>query len=599
MHYSWRYPLASDPARVWPLLRDTERMNKAAGLQVVHFSDEAAPEGGACRRGRFIYLGMEIEWDERPYEWVAGKWMSVERVYRKGPMRRMVVHFALEAVGAGSAVTVTVDVVLRALWGMPIVHGQMKGLVGPGFTRAFNHMEAFLQGRVRFAYPDDPPRLAAEAQVRAARAGEMMVAAGVDPVLSAAIVRMILEEPDRDVATLRPYALAARFATARMPTLRALLIAADAGLIQLAWDINCPHCRGGVRQKSLAGVRAMNACLSCNLEYSARFDREVEVTFLPHPAVRQLDLSEHCVGGPGKTPHVTLQRRVPPGATVAVAWEVPAGRWRVRSPLSVGAVDIEVSPPGTPAADLRITIDSAGIAVEGTAVSGASTAQVENKTEFEQLLSVDDPAWSELAASGADVSALHAFRGRFVGEVMPPNQMFEIENMTFLFSDLKASTCMYERAGDDVALTCVREHFAILFAATERCNGAVVKTVGDAVMAVFREPLDALQAAHDAIVGVARIVGPTGDNLVLRVGVHAGRCLAVNLDHRLDYFGSTVNRASRTEHESRGNEVVFTADLADRPAVATWLAGRRVERFAAELRGIAASVQLVRLMPAS
>ena len=55
---------------------------------------------------------------------------------------------------------------------------------------------------------------------------------------------------------------------------------------------------------------------------------------------------------------------------------------------------------------------------------------------------------------------------------------------------------------------------------------------------------------------------PTRRRLV-RVGIHQGPCVAVTANERLDYFGTTVNIASRVEHEARGGEVAATADVCE------------------------------------
>jgi hypothetical protein len=335
MTYSWQWQLGSPAAGVWRYLRDTERLNKAAGLQIVQFVDTPLPEGGACRTGNFTFLGMRIEWEEKPFEWVAGRWMSVERQYRKGPLRTMDIRFTIEPVDAGRCV-VRVDVKAepRSWLARPLVHGQMVGVVGPGIGRAVEQIDAFLNGKARFPFPDDPPRLRDEAPAIQARARLALQASGIETALLERITGDALAVPDRDIVRVHPHELAAELGVSRSRVLRALLIAADAGLYDLMWDVNCPHCRGGNRARHLSEVRKLNACLSCNLDYAARFDREVEVTFAVSPHVRTLDLSDHCVGGPGKTPHVLVQKRAQPQQTVELEAPESPGVYRLRSPYS-------------------------------------------------------------------------------------------------------------------------------------------------------------------------------------------------------------------------------------------------------------------------
>ena len=75
-----------------------------------------------------------------------------------------------------------------------------------------------------------------------------------------------------------------------------------------------------------------------------------------------------------------------------------------------------------------------------------------------------------------------------------------------------------------------------------------MKTIGDAVMASFVDPLDGLRAALDMRARIAQFNADAGGDLIgLKIGLHAGACLAVTLNDRLDYFGQTVNIAARVQ----------------------------------------------------
>ena len=86
-------------------------------------------------------------------------------------------------------------------------------------------------------------------------------------------------------------------------------------------------------------------------------------------------------------------------------------------------------------------------------------------------------------------------------------------------------------------------HFDVLKQVIAEEDGAMVKTIGDAVMAVFRQPASALRAMLHA---QQRLAAPTEGMapLQLKAGLHMGPCIAVTLNDRLDYFGSTVNMAA-------------------------------------------------------
>ena len=91
------------------------------------------------------------------------------------------------------------------------------------------------------------------------------------------------------------------------------------------------------------------------------------------------------------------------------------------------------------------------------------------------------------------------FRRLFRSERVDEKEGLGIRQVTILFTDLKRSTALYERLGDLNAYALVREHFALLDAAAHRHEGAIVKTIGDAVMAAFSRPVEAVAAALDII----------------------------------------------------------------------------------------------------
>jgi class 3 adenylate cyclase len=144
----------------------------------------------------------------------------------------------------------------------------------------------------------------------------------------------------------------------------------------------------------------------------------------------------------------------------------------------------------------------------------------------------------------------------------------------------------------------VRDHFAFLSDRVQRNHGFVVKTVGDAVMAAFLRPDDAVRAAlaiQDDVVSFnsARSTNKSATPIVLKLGLHAGSCIAVTTGDVLDYFGATVNIAARLEHQCRGGEVILSEAVAK--AAGATLADRTLLEESAMLRGVSAPVRFVRV----
>jgi class 3 adenylate cyclase len=121
-------------------------------------------------------------------------------------------------------------------------------------------------------------------------------------------------------------------------------------------------------------------------------------------------------------------------------------------------------------------------------------------------------------------------------------------------------------------------------------TGAVVKTIGDAVMATFSTPDRAIAAALRMREAMARINAERGnEDLLLKIGIHEGPCLAVRLNNNQDYFGQTVNIAARVQGLASSRAIFVTQPVIEDPNAVKILEGQSLHpsMHRAALRGIA------------
>lgn len=185
------------------------------------------------------------------------------------------------------------------------------------------------------------------------------------------------------------------------------------------------------------------------------------------------------------------------------------------------------------------------------------------------------------------------FRDIYRTDTLAIDQRLKITSLTFLFTDLKGSTELYERVGDLVAFDLVREHFQALHEIVALEGGAVVKTIGDAVMATFATPDRALAAALRMRQAMQALNDTRGrEDLSLKIGIHEGPCLAVSLNERQDYFGQTVNIASRVQGLALSRSILATASVIENERSAELLErhGQKPAMQSQALRGVAAEV---------
>jgi len=407
--------------------------------------------------------------------------------------------------------------------------------------------------------------------------GSLILRTGFFPVAGRLFTRLAMQARD--------WALAPRAAV------ELCLQAVKSGLLELRWDLLCPRCRGAkIVATSLDQVPSEAHCGACNIGYDRDFARNVELSFQPNPAIRRILEGEFCLFGPMTTPHIKLQATLAADETRQIDLDLPAGPYRLRTLQVGGAEDVEFDGDGFPALEAE-----AGEVRAGPSAPAGSIDLV-NREDRPRTLIIESRDWAADALTAHRATALQCFRDLFPQEGLRPGDAVDITRVALVFTDLEGSTAFFERVGDVEAYRLVREHFGFLAEAVREADGAIVKTIGDAVMAVFVDPADALRAALSMQAKAADYRAETGAaDIILKVGVHTGACVAVSLNDRLDYFGGTVNMAARLQGESAGGEIVLSADIVADPGAATVLNSVPPQAEQRPLRGFADPITLFRL----
>jgi len=194
--------------------------------------------------------------------------------------------------------------------------------------------------------------------------------------------------------------------------------------------------------------------------------------------------------------------------------------------------------------------------------------------------------------------ASQTFHDLFRAEVFQDAEGFGIKDVTILFTDLKSSTQLYQQIGDLNAYALVREHYGVLNTAILNQHGAIVKTIGDAIMANFNHPQEAVGAALEMLSGIRQLnQSSRHGGLILKIGIHKGAAISVTLNNRIDYFGSTVNIASRVQGSAGGDEIFLTKEIYNSPGVVELLQkqGCQIESIQIQLRGVEEQVKIYKV----
>jgi len=579
-HYHWVFDLKSSPERLWPLIADTNRFNHDVGMPEVEIESGKKRLRNARRRLRLSIYGMRIEWEELPFEWVRPIRFGVNRAYSKGPMAQMraLVELAPRPEG-GTRITYDLWARPRNFLGLIAIPVQI-GLSSAGkFRAAFEKYDELAQAEATTYNGSTMPTFSAAAQQRLAVLREKLLAdvaggelAQLLPQTKNIVDRLlnfIENADDLLVARIRPYQLADEWHEPRRIVLEACLHATRVGLLDLQWDLLCPMCRGPQESgMSLQEIATQVHCDTCQIDFTVNFDRFVELTFRPNTALRQVDTKDYCMGSPQRTPHAVAQQLLPARSTRILTLPLESGNYRLRALELPGAKAVTVSADGVGSAS--IAVSAKGWNDQDVKIAERSSLELQNETDAEQLFVLERMAWSDQAVTAAEVTALQVFRDLFSSEALRPGEQISVGTLTVLFTDLRNSTQLYREIGDATAFGRVMNHFDVLRKTIAENDGAIVKTIGDAVMAVFRSPVSALRA----MIATQQLLAAPVDGsrpLVLKAGMHRGPCIAVTLNDRLDYFGSTVNMAARLESLSSGSDVIVSRSIYDDTEVREWL----------------------------
>jgi len=584
--HSFRVP----PAEVWPFVADTQRFNEAYGMPK-HRIVETPRADGSVEYRAFTRVGpLQVEWLERPVNWVAEQWFEHRRDFVKGPLTFLCATLRLTAEpGGGTTASYTVSLAPKGLLGR-LVAGRVIKTGIANFHKACASIERHLAGRQALVFDYKAPQPDEATRARVMQQIERIEASGHGHGLAPRLVDDLFTRQEIDLMRIRPLALARRWGVAARQAVELCLEATRSGLLTLRWSLLCPRCRVAKAEAgSLDALPKGAHCPTCNIDYERDFARNVELAFAPAPAVRPIIEGEYCLFGPLSMPHVKLQVTLAPGERRTLPAAFPPGPYRYRT-LEPGLQrDVELGETAP-----AFTLGEDVIEVGPAAASGSIA--IANETGRPRALVVEERRWVEDALTAERVSTLQAFRDLFSHEVLRPGDDVAVEHVTLMFTDLRASTALYGRIGDASAYGLVRDHFAFLAAIVRRHDGAIVKTIGDAIMAAFHRPQDALAAAIAAQREVASFNREHPETPVaIKLGLHGGPCIAVTLNDRLDYFGSTVNMAARLQAESEGGDIVLAEDYAQDPRLEPLLQDLRVERAQAILKGFAQPIGFLRL----
>lgn len=567
IEYLFAIELPADSDELWEHLADTSRLNRMVGISQMFFEEREGKLYGRSRAG-----GLEHRWLEVPWNWITGRTMSAERAYSAGFAKHARVRYDLMPRDDG--------VVLYAYFGFVPRNWLYGWLIRLGMrplerqlTEALEALHASTLADTTRAAPTE--QLPQGVVGRLDALAQQLEARSVSGEALDRLIELIRIGDDVDVHRLQVRKLAHEWKIPERKLLHLFLHATRVGLLELSWDVVCPHCRGARQElASLGAVPNKASCEPCALEFGTDGPNAIEITFRIHPSIRDVPKQMFCSAQTAERRHVKVQQVLEPGETRMVETRLGFGRYRMRTLsdsaryayLDVGYVDDSLDERAF--ADGAIAWRASELP-PGTRCDGEPSFELVNDRDEPVTYIVEDVNWADDALRPAHLFCYQGFRDLFSEEYIGADVHLAIGEQVILFTDIVGSTKLYLDRGDPQAFAAVRRHFTEVFDVVDAHEGAIVKTIGDATMAAFSDSIKAVAAAR----AIHERFPPKPDAAIrLRISMNMGVCIAVNLNSSIDYFGNAVNLAAKLQLLAGAGDVVISEEVWTAPGVQEYAA---------------------------
>lgn len=576
LDWLWTYELPGKPEALWRLISDTSRLNRALGVAEIKFEQRGEETWGTAKNG-----GIHHEWLEVPWNWVAGQWLTCLRVYTHGFSKAMYAIHRIEPLAPAEGVDGGERCRVYLYFGA-VPRGTLGKLalrfgfpsVGRAYDRVLPAAAEQLSRMRPMVLQLAAPALEPEAEQRLAAVRQQLKDEGMDARCVDELLDWVKGGDEADLYRIQVRERARAWNVDERDLLRVALHATRAGVLSLSWDTICPHCRGVTEENPALGkMRPEVRCEVCAVSFGTADEPAVEVTFHVHSSIREIAKRTYCSAEPAAKDHIRVQLEVPGKQTQAVRPALGPGRYRMRRRGEERYAYLDISEAAT-----AEVVAWSGNDGEVTRAAPGAAVEIGNAEDTHRMFIIENSQWTDYALRPGQLLSLPDYRDLFSEDYIAADVHLAVGEQTLLFTDVVGSTAFYAERGDPGAFVEIKKHFDEVFAIVAANRGVAIKTIGDAVMAAFVNPADAVRASH----AIHRAFSPDrqGTPIRLRISLNTGPCIAVRFNASIDYFGGTVNVAAKLQSLAESWQVAMSEATYQAPGVLEYLKEQQAQTVA-------------------
>lgn len=578
--FTWSIQLSSSAGDLWPFVSDANQIFRLLGTPSVKRTQltRSAPKGFIeVTNSRLSSYSL---WEQEPYYWEKPYRFGTTRKYKVGVIKKLKYQVELIPNNDGTLIN-------TKIWISPsrqnlffLAKFYIDRIIKLRYFRILKDYDKCASNQLlRYEINSNKP-LVRGAEARIKKITKQLIEDTKRKRIVNHLIQFIKKADDEDLVRIHPFHLAEYWGEKKYSVLNVFLHATKLNFLDFNWDVCCPNCKSPKNTvRKLKEIRTSHYCDECDLDFELDFNTNTHMVFTPHPLIRKISRRRYSFGEPSATSHKISQHFLKIGENKYLDVKLDEGTYYFKSNNHKGHLILHAREEGIDTFSLHLTDqDFNGQEVE---VSTFPNITIVNDSSKKQVCFIEKKDWKEEATFASEVGSAHDFRSLFPREVLKEGTNAKASGVTMLFTDLMNSTEFYRTEGDEFAIGRVMSHFKIIQQIIAEERGGIVKTIGDSVMAVFREPVSALKAV-ERIQQIFTGSTGIGDSFKIKAGIHYGDCTTVNLNDRTDYFGTTVNIAARLVDIAKEKEIVISEAVFNHPDVQLYLSKKKEILFVKE-----------------